>query len=240
MQSAKLSESILKPVIRTATFSLLVIGVVLCTGKVYAITAYDVNAGTIGNQNFGGALGMEFDVNQPVLVTHLGVFDDGQDGLATTIVANLWDRNNIGAPIASAGFAAGNTGALIDGSRFLPLANPLLLPAGFQGTMAAGGYNANEQNGNTGGAPAVNWSTNDGGGLLTFVGTSRFDGNPIAYPGTPDGGPVNRYAAGTFMFQAALPAAAVPEPSTAVLCAIGLMGLGLCTWRRGMRRAKRC
>ncbi|NMD21572.1 MAG: hypothetical protein GYA76_15190 [Verrucomicrobia bacterium] len=39
-------------------------------------------AGTEGNQDFSGALGMDFDVDNPILVTRLGVFDDLSDGMS--------------------------------------------------------------------------------------------------------------------------------------------------------------
>ena len=37
--------------------------------------------------------------------------------------------------------------------------------------------------------------------IITFIGGGRFGNDATAFPGTPDGGPVNRYAAGTFAFE---------------------------------------
>lgn len=99
-------------------------------------TAYHVPAGTVGNQNYGGSLGMDFDVNQSIVVTHLGVFDSGSNGLSVPLVARVYNRATQ-QPVASIPFAAGTTGTLTNGSRFLPLASPLLLPAGFRGTSSA-------------------------------------------------------------------------------------------------------
>src|SRR5262245_21468442 len=60
------------------------------------VIAYDVPAGVTGNQNLaGGAVGMDFEVANEIIVTRLGVFDDGSDGIldpSTTLVARLWDR----------------------------------------------------------------------------------------------------------------------------------------------------
>ena len=94
-----------------------------------ATIAYAVPSGTVGSQNFGGPLGMDFDVNQPIAVTELGVFDSGSDGLSVQLGAALYNRDTQ-ALMAQLTFAAGTTGTLIGGSRFLPLSTPLFLPAG--------------------------------------------------------------------------------------------------------------
>ena len=52
--------------------------------------AYQVPAGTVGQQAFNGPLGMDFNVVQPVVVTRLGVFDSGVGGL--TVVRALAER----------------------------------------------------------------------------------------------------------------------------------------------------
>jgi hypothetical protein len=41
------------------------------------------------------------------------------------------------------------------------------------------------------------------GGSITFVGTGRYGLTPEAFPEVADGGPYNRYAAGTFYFEPA-------------------------------------
>ena len=160
-----------------------------------AVIAYQVPAGTNGNQAHGGALGMDFDVNAPVIVTQLGVFDDGSDGLNRELTAYVWDRTSTTTPLATLTFAPADPGTPTGGSRFKALATPLVLPAGFQGTISADGYGSGEQNGNSG-SPA--WTTDSGGGALSFVGTSRYAMTAGVYPASPDGGPANRYAAGTF------------------------------------------
>ena len=168
-----------------------------------SVTAYNVPAGTGGNQDFGGSLGMDFNVvSAPgVTVDRLGVFDSGSNGLANAVNAYIYDRaTGLPVPGGTLTFAAGATGTLEGGSRFLSLASPITLPAGFQGSIVAEGYSGAEPNGNLSGVPP--WTTDRGTAKLTFVGSSRW-GNAGAYPSNADGGGVNRYAAGSFSFDAA-------------------------------------
>ncbi len=174
--------------------------------------AYRVHAGTPGNQAYDGALGMDFVVNRPVLVTELGCFDDDSDGLNATITVQLWRRNDNGTPAnfsddSGAGVAASMTfnqtapGTLFEGSRFKPLVSPLNLSTGAY-TIIAYGYGVSELAGNLGvGLPPEPWETQSGGGALSFVGSGR-PGLAGTFPTVIDGGPANRYAAGTFRFAA--------------------------------------
>src|SRR4029453_18287819 len=58
--------------------------------------AYDIPAGTVGNQaNHTGSLGLDFDVQLDILITRIGVFDSGSDGLAQTITARIVDRDTL-------------------------------------------------------------------------------------------------------------------------------------------------
>lgn len=166
-----------------------------------AFVAYQVPAGTVGNQPHEGPLGLDFDVEAPILITDLGVFDSGQDGLRREIAAIVWDRDTL-EPLVRLTFRD-RVGQPLEGSRFQPLDPPLRLPAGFRGSMGAEGYGPGEPNGNGIGGP-VAWTTDDGGGLLRFVGQSRWDWPFMlgSFPGILDSGPVNRYAAGSFIFRA--------------------------------------
>lgn len=166
--------------------------------------AYAVPEGTFGNQSFGGSLGMDFNVVNPVKVTKLGAFDSGADGLFLPITVAIYDRVTglavtplVEFPVDNPETPAREDGDLVESSRFLPLAQPLELSAGFQGSIVAYGYGAEEQNGNAGGGT---WTT-FGGGSLAFVGTSRWDTALGVLPANPDAGPLNRYAAGTFYFE---------------------------------------
>lgn len=163
-------------------------------------TAYLVEAGTGGNQSYGGALGMDFEVIEEIRVTDLGVFDDNSDGLFRPITAQLWSRaGNSGISIlAQETFTPDLPGTLEGGSRFKPLAEPLVLSPGSY-TIVAHGYGAGEQNVNQGFAANEGLDIDTGGAVLRFVGDSRY-GNPGGFPTTLDGGPANRYGAGTFKF----------------------------------------
>jgi hypothetical protein len=100
-------------------------------------------------------------------------------------------------PVDDPGTAAREDGELDGGSRFLPLSPAVVLPAGFQGSVVAYGYGVDEPNGNTGGG---SWSTFSGGSLI-FTGSSRWDTAQGVLPANIDGGPANKYAAGTFYFE---------------------------------------
>lgn len=163
--------------------------------------AYVVPADTAGNQAFGGVLGMDFDVTNPVLITRLGVFDDGSDGLNLTLTAKLWNRADQ-TEIVAVDFTPEDPGELIGGSRFKTLPQPVSLDIGFQGIISAEGYGAGESLRNSHGIPAnIVWTTQDGNGSLLFTGTGRYGVTPGGFPDTGDGGPAARYAAGTFEFQ---------------------------------------
>ncbi|MDE0596291.1 MAG: choice-of-anchor J domain-containing protein [Roseibacillus sp.] len=166
-----------------------------------AAIAYGIPAGTAGTQAYSGALGNDFDVSSPdgILVTRLGVFDDLSDGLNSTITVGIFDRTTA-TLVGSSLTLSGNEGSLEDGTRFADLTSPIALPAGFQGSIVAQGYNGAERNGN-GGTGSTPGTTDDGGGAISFVGTSRFGPDGVfAFPTSPDGGPANRYHAGNFDF----------------------------------------
>ncbi len=172
--------------------------------------AYRVHTATPGNQPIGESLGMDFIVNRDVVITELGCFDDNGDGLARTITTELWRRSDNNTPdnfgddsgagvLASMAFTPGNAGTLSEGSRFKSLTTPLMLTNGSY-TIIAYGYGNGERAGNLGvSIPPDPWETQSGGGALSFVGFGR-PGAPGTFPTTPDGGPPNRYAAGTFKF----------------------------------------
>ncbi len=168
----------------------------------------------VGNQDYGGALGMDFNVAKPIRITQLGVYDDAADGLLLPLTAAIFDRQSQEL-LASLEFTPEAAGALVESSRFKNLAQPLELPSGFEGAIVAWGYGAEEQLFNTGGRSedVALLDTFDGGSLV-FVGTGRY-GEAGAFPADPDAGPANRYAAGTFHFE--------PVQSEAVL-SIALSG----------------
>ena len=170
--------------------------------------AYIVPGGLAGNQALNkGAVGMDFDAVSPIKVTKLGVFDDSSDGLTMILTAVLYDRNTKQA-LATQEFNTRNQGDLIGGSPSLPLAQPLILTAGFQGSIVMWFSDSDtEKLFNTFGNPDPDLLLFDGGSIL-FVGSGRY-GSAGQFPNTVDGGPVNRYAGATFAFE---PIAAVQGP----------------------------
>jgi hypothetical protein len=184
--------------------------------------AYSTPQNTAGNQGYGGALGMDFNVSSPVQITDLGCFDDLSDGLAsdTVITVKLWQRNDNGTPddpaddtgiavLATQTFTNTSAGTLENGNRFKPLPVPVTLTNGAY-TIVAYGFNANERNGNGAGdnPPLPPLTLNTGGAAVQFVGRSRWGDNTSAFPVNADA-MVAQYAAGTFKFQV-LPNASFP------------------------------
>ena len=178
--------------------------------------AAEVAAGTVGNQSYSGALGMDFDVLRPVQVTDLMCFDSGSNGLSRTITVVLWSRDSKGtrlipgddtqgAVLASLAFSAAAPGTLAGGQRVKPLPAPVTLPPGSY-TIVAYNFGSGEPNGNSNAFAA---GAHTGDGAIEFVGTSRYGGasapaSPAgSWPATPDGGPAVRYAAGSFVFREA-------------------------------------
>lgn len=166
-------------------------------------TAATLPANSIGDQNFGGSLGMDFDVTAPVQVTQLAAFDAGGNGITGSIIVQLWSRNNggtstnpsddtAGSVLASATFT-GSTDTLDAAYRFKNITS-ITLGAGSY-TIVAYGYNASELLYNRSPYPTTNT-----GGALNFVGSGRY-GTAGAWPATPDAGPAARYGAGSLVFR---------------------------------------
>ena len=168
-----------------------------------SFVAYEVPAGTQGNQQHRGGMGMDFDVLEPIRVTHLGVFDSAQDGLRREIFVYIVERESLEVPAAMNVRAF--DGELRAGSRMIPLEPAVRLEPGFKGSIVVEGYGPDEENGNSLGAIA-DWTTNSGRGAIKFVGSGRYSFHswqPLnrGLPAILDGGPSNRYAAGTFAFE---------------------------------------
>lgn len=146
---------------------------------------------------------MEFRVNNAagILVTQLGAFDHQGNGIAGTqnggirvAVFNKITRTIVaGLDVNISGNADEYTG-----NHRMKNVNPVVLPPGNY-MIVAKGYNQNELNGNVGyGTPRG--GVDSAGGAVTFTGTSAYGpvNSGFAYPANNDGGPVNRYLAGTF------------------------------------------
>src|SRR5262249_26962429 len=146
-----------------------------------------VPVGTLGNQNnYTGPLGMDFDVLSDITITQLGVFYNESGtciGPQAPLQARLYQRDDLPDDqcpfklLATLDFTIDDPGTPIDASLFKPLPTPITLPAGFTGCIVASGYGALEPDGNLGVANHGFWSTDDGGGLIAFVGKARYGAN---------------------------------------------------------------
>jgi hypothetical protein len=172
----------------------------------YAQTiAYDAPA-QFGNQAFVGNLGLDFDVNSPIVVTAFGAFNGNPMGFAGTINVGIFNRDTMSQLGQTIPFNGKINSTLINGDRFTQV-TPLLLQVGHYSVVAQG-FSNEDPNGNSTLAtpPPFTASTeNSGGGLISFVGSGRYDNNIVLdFPTTiPPGAPSNVFLAGTFQFVAA-------------------------------------
>jgi hypothetical protein len=190
------------------------------------LIAIHFRAGERGNQGYTGKLGTDFVVHHPIIVTQLGVFDSGADGLKQPLTCELWSRDAAGTPddvsddrgvakLATIEFTSTHPGQLVDGSRIRKLPRELRLEPGHY-SVVAHGFGGREPNGNDFGRHAFSHAIgfNNGGGLITFLGPGRFtalqrdivsiapDSFPTMIDNVPAGHP-NFFAAGTFRYRAA-------------------------------------
>jgi hypothetical protein len=182
------------------------------------------------------SLGLDFEVahEHGISIWQLGVWDDNGNGLSSSHSVFLYDLANPGTPLAQINTLPG-TGVLIDGYRYFDLENAISLAPDTQFSVVvyypAGNMDSNGNSGPTPPSlreptPIFNGSL-DGFDFVTGLGVGRF-GAGLAFPGTLDTGPSNRYHAGSFTYTPN------PEPGTIVLLSGALAAAG--AWRR--RRAK--
>lgn len=183
----------------------------LATADTVALTSVRAN----GNQNWTGALGMDFDVLSSITVTQLGAFDSGQNGFANTILVGIFNRDSRALVTSAATFTSASQ-PLLGNSRFFDISDVTLAPGRY--SIVAVGFGPTDANGNggTGTGPSID----TGGGLLTFVGTSRWSSSTtLSFPLNLDGGTPAFYDAGTFQYVAST----VPEVSRSTLTVLGLL-----------------
>jgi hypothetical protein len=223
-------------------------------GAAAAVVAFDAAAGQPGNQAWTGSLGTLFQVDEPVSVTSLGVFDSNGDGIAGSIQVGMFFASGPNTGTLVPGLSTSFTGSgdtLVHGDRFRAVAAPVVLAPGSY-EIVAQGFSATDLDGNVrcmaavpGGAclPANAFSLstlNDGGGAITF-GNGAAEANFFSSEGSGFVNPVgllaespavpNAYLAGTFAFEV------VPEPASFELMGLGLVALALVRRARTARDA---
>jgi hypothetical protein len=208
------------------------VGILLVVGLVgvnsaQAYIAYDKLAVT-GDQFWTGSLGMDFNVNTPVVITALGVFDSLTQGIpsGTTLTAAIYNRTTK-LKLFSIDFTNSSPGVHDGLGAFLFKNTGDILLAVGNYSIVAWGFGPAKANGNGYYTPSLLPVTNTGGGLISFVGHSRWDVTPGVFPAvTSNAVPNDAFLAGTFEYRK------VPLPPTALLLGSGLLGLGLLRFRK--------
>ncbi len=164
------------------------------------IVAYN-GVADVGSQDFNERVGLNFTLNSPVTITALGVFDDGQNGLTTTIQVGII-RTSDGTTVAGPISITGSSDPLEFKFRMRSI-SPVILAVGNYVVVAVGFNTANPEGNSTVGSNYPGTETNSGGGLINFTNASfggvGFGPPTQSYP-TP-----NLFHAGTFKFSAVSP-----------------------------------
>jgi hypothetical protein len=162
------------------------------------VVALSIPSETGGTEGYEGSMGFSFTVNAPVFILDLGVFNPGGSApLPTTLSCRLYNMET-GELIAQQAFSQTNRGDAKGGALYKALRQPVQLPEGFKGVLAADGYGPDFMNGNSEGA-APTWTFNNDGGKITFGGDALF-GAKGEMPDEVAGPPGNRFAAATMRF----------------------------------------
>lgn len=184
----------------------------LFAGQAFAMPALSITGSDRTSASPDFVYGWEFDVFAETSVTDLGFFDDGGDGLLESHDIGIWDSS--GTLLTSATIAAGSGATLIDGFRYIDIAD-ILLGVGNGYVIAATDLTDDEM--------AVDVDSISTVASIAWV-ESRFGvtGGSLGLPTSSIGrdayfGP-NFLTGGT--------TAAVPAPASLVLFGIGLAALG--------------
>ena len=164
------------------------------------VPVYAVPAGTFNNNDaLYASLGMDFNVNKPIIVSSLGAYDNGGNGFTNAVIVTLYNRVTE-QPVAQVVLGEGGVpGTLVGGSRFASITH-VRLEAGFQGVIAVSAL----KNAGTWQDEPVTWKTDDLDGAVSFVGHGRYNFLDPTFPTREDSAnaPANAYAAGTFLAEA--------------------------------------
>jgi PEP-CTERM motif len=165
-------------------------------------------------------VGWQFAVSGNILVTGLGVFDSGQDGLLTNHTVGIWLTSAPATLLASGTVASGTAGTLVNQFRYVSIAPTLLVP----GTYTIGATWGPIGDTYIAGSPLPNFHTDS---RITFLGAEYIEAVPLTMPNTS----ASFFGQGIFG-----PNLSVPEPGTLILLGSGLLGLAIAGSRKKFRK----
>jgi len=156
-----------------------------------------------GNQVYLGNLGLDFTVNQPIVVNALGAFDASTpNGFFGAINVGIWSNPGGALVVGPATLGPGFGDFNLNGDQFRTLLTPVVLLPGNYSVVAL--YNGVDANGNAtiGG---ITLSTENGdSGAVSFTGNGRYDSNgALDFPTSCVGcsAVTNEFVAGTFEYE---------------------------------------
>ncbi len=196
---------------RATLFSLLLLFIVSFAVEANAGTI-TVSTGDVLDRNGPFNIGFQFDVgDDPITIDALGVYDKDGDGLAASHEVGIWDAG--GALLASVTVPAG--GGVLEGAfRYIDI-DELTLTAGESYRIGASDFTVDPFNDTHNlGTPGYV----DGPGVTRTLNTYAVT-TALADPSNNGGGGLGRWSGGNARI------AVIPEPSTFLLTAVGLLSL---------------
>ncbi|HEX8915619.1 MAG TPA: hypothetical protein VF796_24915, partial [Humisphaera sp.] len=188
--------------------------------ELYHVDTTDRNGNpTVGNFDPQGAsIGEDFSVgSREIIINSIGAFDDAGDGFNNTITVAIYNTATPGTPLYTIDLTNANT-TQFAGSNFRYLNTgttftPITLTTGIY-RIVAYGYGGNELAGDFGDSayvgPVPTANTGSTGNEIVYpisnnansnTWVSQINGNNLVYPTQATGLPVNRYLAGSLLFE---------------------------------------
>lgn len=190
-----------------------ILGVLLVlgfSGAAHAVPAFSItNTTGAALENPPFTLGWQFSTSAPITVTHLGLFDDAQDGLSERHDLGLWDSD--GVLLAFATIGAGTSAPLSAQFRYVDIIDVVLAA----GTYQVGALYTSPADALVFPGDATGFAT---ASPIDFIASAFIDGGTLANPAFL-GGPEPAFFGPNFIFQTF----GVPEPATLSLLALGLL-----------------